>query len=65
MGTQVQSVLSERDVVVLGGQMVSRRQMGGGTTSATWRRSLTDRATLDLTVVAGIRSLVSLSTSRF
>lgn len=64
MSTQVQAQVSKRDTVVLGGNMALRRGLGGGSVTMVLRRQLSPISSVELLAIVGLRSILSLQTSR-
>eukprot|EP00271_Cylindrocystis_brebissonii_P023697 TRINITY_DN9974_c0_g1_i1.p1 TRINITY_DN9974_c0_g1~~TRINITY_DN9974_c0_g1_i1.p1 ORF type:complete len:321 (-),score=58.67 TRINITY_DN9974_c0_g1_i1:94-1056(-) len=64
MVQQVQAPLGDKDLLVMGSSMVARRGMGGGTVQLVFKRTLSPRAAVELMVVAGLRTQITVSTSR-
>ncbi|KAL3679639.1 hypothetical protein R1sor_022595 [Riccia sorocarpa] len=64
MATQVQAQLSKKNTVVLGGNMALRRGMGGGTVTCVLRRQTSPVSSIEVLGMAGIRSILSIQTSR-
>jgi hypothetical protein len=65
MSTQVQAQVSKRDTVVLGGNMALRRGLGGGSVTMVLRRQLSPISTVEVLAMVGLRSILSLQTSRY
>jgi DnaJ family protein C protein 11 len=65
MSTQVQAQVSKRDTVVLGGNMALRRGLGGGSVTMVLRRQLSPISSVELLAIVGLRSILSLQTSRY
>ncbi|BBN15877.1 DnaJ homolog subfamily C member 11 [Marchantia polymorpha subsp. ruderalis] len=64
MATQVQAQVSKKNTVVLGGNMALRRGMGGGTVTCVLRRQTSPVSSIEVLGMVGIRSILSLQTSR-
>ncbi|CAM6104551.1 unnamed protein product [Calypogeia fissa] len=64
MATQVQAQVSKKNTVVLGGNMALRRGMGGGTVTMVLRRQSSPVSSIEVLGMVGIRSILSLQTSR-
>eukprot|EP00850_Spirogloea_muscicola_P007461 SM000037S13596 [mRNA] locus=s37:787424:792215:- [translate_table: standard] len=64
MSTQVQAQTGERDLLVLGGTVVAKRSLGGGTLMTVFRRQLSPQASWEVLATAGMRSLIGFQTSR-
>ncbi|KAL2613341.1 hypothetical protein R1flu_025033 [Riccia fluitans] len=64
MATQVQAQVSKKNAVVLGGNMALRRGMGGGTVTCVLRRQTSSVSSIEVLGMAGIRSILSIQTSR-
>lgn len=65
MATQVQAQVSKKNTVVLGGNMALRRGMGGGTVTCVLRRQTSPVSSIEVLGMVGIRSILSLQTSRW
>jgi DnaJ family protein C protein 11 len=64
MSTQVQAQVSKRDTVVLGGNMALRRGLGGGSVTMVLRRQISPISSVEVLAMVGLRSILSLQTSR-
>lgn len=64
MSTQVQVQISKRDTVLLGGNMALQKGLGGGSVTVLVKRQISPISAIDLLAMVGLRSLLSLQTSR-
>lgn len=62
--TEVQAHISKKHSLVLGGNVVFRRGMGGGALSAVFRHHTSPESNVEFLAMVGLRSLLSLQTSR-
>ncbi|KAH7415328.1 hypothetical protein KP509_14G038100 [Ceratopteris richardii] len=62
--TEVQTHLSKKNVLALGGNIVLREQLGGGALSAVLRHQISADSNVEAVVMVGLRSLISIQTSR-
>ena len=65
MSTQVQAKVSKTDTIVLGGNMALRRGLGGGSMTMVMKRQLSPISSIELVTMIGLRSILSLQTSRY
>lgn len=65
MTTLVQAQVSKRDTVMLGGNMALRSGLGRGSVTMGLRRQLSPISTVEFLAMAGLRSILSLQTSRY
>lgn len=64
MSTQVQVQISKKDTVFLGGNMALQKGLGGGSATVLVKRQISPISAIDLLSMVGLRSLLSLQTSR-
>lgn len=57
--------ISKRNSLVLGGNIAFRQQRGGGALSALFRHQISSEADLEVLAMIGMRSLLSVQTSRY
>eukprot|EP00250_Pteridium_aquilinum_P009435 c18667_g1_i1 orf=202-1863(+) len=62
--TEVNARISKKNSLALGGSIAFRRDMGGGTLSALFRHQISSEAGLEVLAMVGLRSLLSVQTSR-
>lgn len=62
--TEVQTRISKRNSLVLGGNIAFRQQRGGGALSAHFRHQISSEADLEILAIIGMRPLLSVQTSR-
>lgn len=65
MTTQVQAQLSKRDTLVLGGNMALRKGLGGGSVTMVLSRQLSPISSVEVLAMIGLRSVLSVHTSRY
>jgi DnaJ family protein C protein 11 len=64
MSTQVQAKVSKNDTIVLGGNMALRRGLGGGSVTMILRRQVSPISSIEVVTMVGLRSILSVQTSR-
>ncbi|MCO5599085.1 hypothetical protein L7F22_053185 [Adiantum nelumboides] len=62
--TELEAHISKKSSLVLGGNISIGQQLGGGTLSALFRHHISSDASVEIVAMAGLRSLVSIQTSR-
>lgn len=62
--TEVQALISKKNSLVLGGNIAFRERMGGGTLSAIFRHQISSEADAEVLAMVGLRSVLSVQTSR-
>lgn len=64
MSAQCQAPLSDRDLLIPGATMVSRRGIGAGSVLGVFRRQVSPEQSFEVLAMAGLRPLVSVATTR-
>nr|ATB19888.1 putative OWL1 [Juniperus drupacea] len=64
MSSEVQSHVSRKDTIVLGGNMAVSGDSGGGAATAMFRHQISSASSMEVVASAGLRSLLGFNTSR-
>lgn len=64
MSSEVQSQISKKSTVVIGGNLAVTGTSGGGAATILLRHQLSSVSSLELMASAGLRALIGLQTSR-
>lgn len=64
MTSEVQSQLSKRNLIAVGGNLAVTGESGGAATTAVLRHQISSASTIELMASAGLQSLIGLQTSR-
>lgn len=64
MSTEVQSQLSKRNTIAIGGNLAVTGNSGGGAATAVLRHQLSSVSSIEFMATAGLRALIGVQTSR-
>ncbi|KAL8152198.1 hypothetical protein V2J09_009958 [Rumex salicifolius] len=64
MASEVQSQISKRSTIAIGGNLAVRGEAGGGAATAVLRHQISSASSVEFVASAGLRSLIAVQTSR-
>ena len=64
MTSEVQSQISKRNAIAIGGNLVVNGNSGGGAATAVFRHQISSVSTMEFMASAGLRALIGVETSR-
>lgn len=64
MSSEVQSQLSERNLIAVGGNLAVTGESGGVATTAVFRHQISSASTIEFMASSGLQSLIGLQTTR-
>ena len=65
MTSEIQSQLSKRDAITIGGNLAVDGNEGGGAATALFRHQISEVSSIELVASAGLRALLGVQTSRW
>lgn len=64
MSTDLQSQISKRNVIAIGGNLAVNGNAGGGIATAVFRHQISSVSSIEFMASAGLRALIGMQTSR-
>ena len=65
MTSEIQSQLSKRNAVTIGGNLAVNGEEGGGAATAVFRHQLSEVSSVEVVASAGLRALIGVQTTRW